>query len=62
MKHLIKSMLPVTADILLTACGDNTATKGEMSEHDGHDHAKMEKTKATASTSPVLKEETMNAG
>ena len=61
MKHLIKSMLPVTAVILLTACGDNTATKGEMGEHDGHDHAKTEEAPATASTSPVLKDEKMNA-
>ena len=61
MKHLIKKMVPVTAVILLAACGDDTATKGEMGEHDGHDHAKIEEMHTPASTSPVLKDEKMNA-
>ena len=61
MKHLIKMMVPVTAVILLVACGDDTATKGEMGEHDGHDHAKTEEMHTPASTSPVLKDEKMNA-
>ncbi len=59
MKHLIKKMVPVTAVILLTACGDDTATKGEMGEHDGHDDMKTEQ--APASSSPVLKDEKLNA-
>src|SRR5688572_27292884 len=61
MKHLIKKMVPVTAVILLTACGENTNTKGEMGEHDGHDHSKTEQAKTPASTSPVLKDEKLNA-
>ena len=61
MKHFIKKMVPVTAVILLTACGDDTATKGEMGEHDGHEDMKMEEVTAPVSTGPVLKDEKLNA-
>ncbi len=66
MKHLFKAILPIAAVVILSSCGDNAAETKTEAGHD--DHSNMEHKEeasaangSTATTSPILKNDKLNA-
>jgi hypothetical protein len=59
MQHLLKTAIPFAAVLIFSACGNDNAKTTETA--DSHDHAATEQTQNTASATPVLKNDKLNA-
>ena len=59
MQHLLKTAIPFAAVIIFSACGNDNAKTNETAA--SHDHAATEQTQNTASATPVLKNDRLNA-
>ncbi|HRO48253.1 DUF3347 domain-containing protein [Agriterribacter sp.] len=61
MQHLLKTIIPFAAAVLLSACAGNGNSEKNSDTEANHDHAAMEQNKTNASTKPVLKNDKLNA-
>jgi hypothetical protein len=59
MQHLLKTAIPFAAVLIFSACGNDNAKTTEAAAN--HDHAATEQTQNTASVTPVLKNDKLNA-
>lgn len=61
MQHLLKTAVPFVAFIILSSCGGNGSSENKSDTTTSHDHSATEQTGNTASATPVLKNDQLNA-
>ncbi|MBN8833687.1 MAG: hypothetical protein ABS68_09135 [Niastella sp. SCN 39-18] len=61
MQHLLKTVIPFAAALIISSCGGNSSSENKAGTTDSHDHAATEQMQSTASSTPVLKNDKLNA-
>lgn len=61
MQHLLKAAIPFAAVLILSSCAGNGSSESKTETTASHDHDAMEQTVSTASATPVLKNDKLNA-
>lgn len=61
MQHLLKTAIPFAAVLILSSCAGNSSSENKTETTASHDHAATEQTQNSASVTPVLKNDKLNA-
>ena len=61
MQHLLKTAIPFAAVLILSSCAGNGSSENKTDTTSSHDHAATEQTQNPASSTPVLKNDKLNA-
>lgn len=61
MQHLLKTVIPFAAVLILSSCAGNGSSENKTDTTSSHAHAATAQTQSKASTAPVLKNDKLNA-
>lgn len=61
MQHLLKTAIPFAAVLIVSSCAGNGSSENKTEATASHDHDTVEQTVGTASATPLLKNDKLNA-